>query len=208
MNTLSKAILPVVASVILCSAYAQGDYQYDQQSANESIFTGSWLNIQTNQPIGQSFTPSLSSVGFIRLNFTDFSPGNSLGATVYVNLRSDSITGSVLGSTDPVFIPNGIGVGAPGYITFFFPIPVSVTPGTLYYFQPVLLSGEGALAVGAYHFNYAGGTAFVQGAPHSNSLYDLWFREGTVVPEPSSSSLTALGGGLVLLFCRKKKPRP
>ncbi len=133
--------------------------------------------IQSNQPLGQSFTPSLSSVGFIRLFLIDGVRNNGLGATVYVNLREDCITGPVLGLSGPVFMPDNFGIGSGGYTNFFFSSPVPVTPGATYYLQP-----NGA----AVPFD------------------DLWFREGVFVPEPSWALLILVGGG-VFVYARRRR---
>src|SRR5260221_12356346 len=128
MNAKPLALQLAVLS-LASSAQGQGTFTYDQQSAFEGIVPEPYVTIQTNQPLGQSFTPSLSGVGFVRLWLGDDRPGNSTGATVYVNLRSDSITGPILGSTDPVFMPDGFGAGGSQSLTnFFFPLPVTVTP--------------------------------------------------------------------------------
>src|SRR5439155_560828 len=97
-------------------------YAYDQQSATESTGGGFSTIIQSNQPIGQSFTPTFSSVGFIRLATRDpfF---NGVDATPSVNLLSGSIVGPVLGTADPVSLPDTFA----GYVDFIFPTPVSVT---------------------------------------------------------------------------------
>src|SRR6185369_273897 len=95
---------PIFAILALATftLYGQGTFIYDQQSADEGHVFGD-ASIQLDQP-GQSFTPSLSSVGFIRLFLQDGRPGNSSGATVHINLRGTSITGPILGSTDGVFM--------------------------------------------------------------------------------------------------------
>src|SRR5882672_1048303 len=72
-------------------AYGQDTFTYDQQSSNETTNGGKTMAIQANEPIGQSFTAALSSVGFIRLFLSD-NAFDSVGATVYVNLRTNSIT--------------------------------------------------------------------------------------------------------------------
>jgi hypothetical protein len=89
------------------SACGQGTFIYDQQSAtNRSGNYGT--GIQELQPMGQSFTPALSSAGFVQLQFVDYLPQDGIGATVYVNLWSDAIgTGTLLGSTTPVYMPDG-----------------------------------------------------------------------------------------------------
>ena len=170
---------------LLQIACAQGTFIYDQQSANESTGGGSLAVIQENEPLGQSFTPQLSTVGFIRLFLGDGGPA-TLGATMHINLRSNSIAGPLLASTEPVYMPNGFGLD---FTNFFFGIPVPLTPGTTYFFETIIDSGETWKIVG-YNYGYAGGTAFFQGLP---SPGDLWFREGIIVPEPSSVFLILIG---------------
>ena len=186
---------------LLPLARGQGIFIYDQQSANESSGGGGFIAIQSNQPIGQSFTPTNSSIGFIRLEFSD-SILNGSGATVYVNLLSNSITGVILGKTDPIFMPDGFGVSSRGFTNFLFSTPIPVTPGVTYYFEPVVQSGDTSWAVLGYHYLYPGGTAFFNGL--ANSGNDLWFREGVnIVPEPSSLSLL-IGSGVLFYVGRKK----
>ena len=197
----------IVVTALLCSAFidsvkAQGTLLYDQQSADESIPTEAIVGITSfQQPVGQSFAPSLAAVGFIRLKLLDGNPGNGLGATVYVNLRADSITGLVLSSSTPVFIPDTFSVT---FTDFLFPIPVPVAPGTTYFLQPVIQSGDGMLAgrliMGT---DYTGGTEFINGQAGTD---DLWFREGVVVPEPSLMTLFLLGGaGLAAARSRHRR---
>ena len=158
---------------LLCSALftaliakGQGAFIYDQSSATNTgpILGDFTVLIQDSQPIGQSFTPSLSDVGFIQLKFADGSAfsDSDPGTIVYVNLWSGSISGgTLLGSTDPVFMPNG----ALFEITnFYFSTPISVTPGTTYYLQPVAETGAAAswevVAGGILQgtgYNYPGG---------------------------------------------------
>jgi hypothetical protein len=115
----------LIAFAAMCSGvYGQGAFIYDQQSANETTGGGGAVAIQVNEPIGQSFTPALSSVGFIRLFLSD-NGFNSVGATVYVNLRTNSITGPLLSSTDPVFMPDRFS----GYTNCIFVTPLAVVPG-------------------------------------------------------------------------------
>jgi hypothetical protein len=184
-----------------CSVCGQGTFTYDQQSANESAANGASVAIQAFQPFGQSFSPTNSSVGFIRLNLADNNPGNGLGAIVGVNLRSNSITGPIMASSAPVSMLDNFGRGSPGFANFFFTMPVAVTPGLTYYFQVVALSGD-PWSADVYTYIYQNGTAFEQGV--SQPGIDLWFREGIyVVPEPSSISLI-IGSG-VLFYVRHKK---
>jgi hypothetical protein len=81
---------------------------------------------------------------------------------------------------------------AHGITDFFFPTPVVITPGTTYYLQPVVQSGNSQWGLIADAYGYQGGTLFWNGAPDPNGN-DAWFREGTFVPEPSSGLLVLLG---------------
>ena len=181
----------LVALAIASTAFAQGTniYIYDQQSADESNFGEAGANVQTNQPIGQSFIPALESVGFIRLCPSD-DAFNGVGTTMAVNLRSDSITGPILGSTDPVSLPDRFH----GAVEFHFPTPVTVTPSVTYYFQPVIQAGE-SFSVSFAQFHYPNGALFGKGV--ASPFFDLWFREGIIVPEPSSAWLVLVGAGAV-----------
>jgi PEP-CTERM motif len=183
-------------------ARGQGTFIYDQQSAMSQANSGvgGGAPIQEDQPMGQSFTPSLSSVGFVQLEFLDFSPRNELGATVYVNLLADSITGPVIDSTAPVAMPDG----AFNLIEiFFFSTPAAVTPGTTYYFQPMVVQpgSDDPWDVITASFNYPGGSFYFNGT--ADLSLDLWFREGMVVPEPSASWLVLLGSG-IFFYARRK----
>ena len=173
------------------SIHSQGTlvFQYDQQSATENIGGGT-ATIQAYQPMGQSFTPALSQVGFIRLRMYDPTQ-NGIGSTVVVNLRSDSITGAVLATSLPLALVDRFS----GYGNFIFSAPVDVTPETKYFFQPEVIAGDQTLGVDIYHYSYSRGNAYLQGNQIS---FQFWFREGIIVPEPSSSILAVLGIGCFL----------
>ena len=195
-------------SILFMALYASSQgFMYDQSSAtNTGPALGDYgVLIQESQPVGQSFTPSLSAIGFVQLKFFDGSPFSDPGTSVYVNLWSGSIsTGTLLGSSTPVFMPGG----ADFEITnFYFSTAISLTPGTTYYLQPVTETGAAdaweVIASGDLEgtgYNYPGGVAIFNGAA---STKDLWFREGIVVPEPSAAMLGLLGGG-VFLYARHK----
>jgi len=178
---------------------AQGTFQYDQQSLNHSIGPSLLYNIQSNEPIGQSFTPALSSVGFIQLEPFDGHPNNGVGSTLYVNLRSNSITGPVLGSTDPVFLPDIPSGG--GVTNFLFSTSVAVVPGTTYFFEVVVQSAE-LWRLNTLTDLYGGGTMIVQGV--AQPLQDLWFREGIIVPEPSAALISFVVGAIWICVRRRR----
>ena len=164
------------------SGRGQGTFIYDQQSSDESYFGSGARGIQSNQPFGQSFTPSLTAIDFIRIHLGD-SVNDGLGAMIRINLRTNSISGAVIASTSPVSVASQF----IGTADFFFAATVSLTPGTKYYFQPEVVSG-GAFSASSYNnFGYAGGDAYYAGALVPG--FDLWFREGIRAPEPSAASL-------------------
>ena len=196
-------------SILFTAFYACGQgFIYDQSSStNTGPLLGDFtVFIQDSQPVGQSFTPSLSAIGFVQLKFADGSPFSDPGTSVYVNLWSGSIsTGTLLGSSTPVFMPGG----ADFEITnFYFSIAILLTPGATYYLQPVAETGAAdtwqVIAGGILEgtgYNYPGGVAIFNGVV---STKDLWFREGIVVPEPSAVMLGLLGSG-VFLYARSKR---
>jgi hypothetical protein len=203
----SRVIL-LVAMIGLAarSLHAQATFIYDQQSsADEFIpyFGGGPTMQQIPTPWGQSFTPALSGVDFIRLKLDDDRPGNGIGATIYLNLRSDSMTGTILGTTASISMLDGFR----GNPTFFFPATVPVTPGTTYYLEPITGPGSDFSDIIVDSFNYPGGSYIRGGLPVLYS--DLWFREGLyIVPEPSSALLLLLGAtGLACSRCRLRRDR-
>src|SRR5690349_17694900 len=101
-------------------ALGQGTIIYDQQSSTAANLGEQAFSIGSNQPIGQSFTPSLEAVRFISLSLSRGSLNQ--GATISINLRSGSITGAVLATTSPITLP----VGFIGTSDFFFPNDIAV----------------------------------------------------------------------------------
>ena len=181
---MKKLIIRTLLVLAAYCAHGQGTLIFDQQ-VSPLTPTGVYNNIQPD-PSGQSFIPTLSSVGFAQFYFTDAN-FNGVGSTISVNLWSDSLgTGTLLGTSEAVTMPDAF----TGASTFLFTTPITVTPGTTYYLQPVIQSGDSfEIAVGG--LLYPNGTAYLQGTAHPN--LDMWFREGIAVPEPSSLSLVFLG---------------
>ena len=197
MAQLLRFLAPFIAIVCLNLAHAQGTFIYDQRSSYETNLLEGTTGIQSNQPMGQSFTPTLSSIGFIRLWLYDGAFPNGVPGSAYINLRSGSINGPILGSTSLVPLP----ANSVGFTDFIFDTPVALTPGTQYYFQPVL---QDSLSRGLNQANYfyAGGTLILNGQPDPRDR-DLWFREGIIIPEPSVVSLILLSVGI--FAWRKRK---
>lgn len=188
--------IAIILTATACG-HAQGTFIFDQQdSTNETGSPyGTGSTIQSVLPhTGQSFIPTLPGIDFIRLKFTDANPGDNLGATIFLNLRSTSITGPILGTTADVTMPNGFS----GTTNFLFPTTIPLMPGTTYYFDLNLVSG-GPWDIDIYSYYYPNGESFVGGQPHPGGNY--WFREGIIaaVPEPSSVALLLLAGGLLVI---------
>jgi hypothetical protein len=182
-------------------ALSQGTFIYDQQSSVEGSYKEGLAYIQQSQPMGQSFTPSLSAVGFVRLYMNNGLSGNTSAATVYVNLRTNSTSGPILAQSLPVTIPGGsLFVST---VDFVFANGVTVSPNATYFFQPVVQDNDN-IGVSMGQYGYLGGDVIIRGA--ANTSLDFWFREGLyIVPEPSAAALLGLSG--VALFCRARKRR-
>jgi len=198
MKALAICLLSTLA--MFCS-FAQGTLVFDQESSNDENYIGGAVAIQFYGTVGQSFTPSLSTVGFFRVKLGDITPNNSLGATLVINLRSNTINGPILGTTTPAVLGDGFNSS----VDFFLPSAVSVVPNMMYFFQVVVQSGDNTKITMRSDLlgdiNYPGGDFY--GGIFSSSGEDLWFREGIIVPEPSISALL-LGGGLFAWLLRKK----
>jgi hypothetical protein len=179
-----------VSLAALCAG-GQGSitYQYDQQSSTNEFnlgYSGGTVFQVLGTNTGQAFTPTLSGVDFIRLKIGDGNPNDGLGSSWFLNLRSTSITGPILGTTATVDLPNGF----TGVQNFFFPNTIPLTPGTQYFFDVNTPDGA-SWRVDVEGFNYPGGNGWANGHEGGG---DYWFREGIIVPEPSPAALLLLGG--------------
>jgi hypothetical protein len=214
MNVPMKTILLLIALLLSGNwfACAQGTLIYDQQSATNNNYFSGQIVINTSQPIGQSFIPSLASIGFVRFHFGESAPV-SLTATVSVNLWSGGISnGVLLAATAPVFL-SFTPLGSVSANDFYFAAPVALTPGTTYFLQPLVESEtEGrfsSLNIALFDSlfspaTYPNGMAFINGIARPDT--DLWFREGIVaVPEPSIGSFILVALILRFLFSFQSK---
>jgi len=192
--------LQIVCVVVVAafSVRGQDTLVFDQQSSTDETFVGGGALIQDFNPFGQSFTPTLSEVGFVRLSLYDVNPINGLGAALALNLRADSINGSVLTTTSTVSMPNGW----TGFVNSFFPTNVLVTSGATYAFDFIVQPGSDSWRATVSEYNYPGGTVFFSGSP-GGGMTDMWFREGIVVPEPRTWGLLLIGVGLLLFRKRQ-----
>jgi len=115
-----------------------------------------------------------------------------------MNLRSDSITGPIVGTSLVVEMPDSF----VGTADFLFTHEVSVVPHVMYYFEPRIISGDTwYFDIREEVYNYPGGTWIAMGRPDVS--VDCWFREGIIIPEPSTGALL-LGGLAVILLGRRR----
>jgi hypothetical protein len=182
------------------TAFSQGTFAIFDQ-VNTNFAPAQFHQINSNGPIGQEFTPSLNAVGFVDLNLGS----DGAGSTIWVNLRTDSIGGAILGTTESIELsPAQYTIGR-----FNFSQPVPVVPGRRYVFE-VVASGGAAIgnhdSTRATAFStYPHGDMILSGAPFD--LDDLWFQEGMVVPEPKSGLFLLMGITLAWKFLPGKNVR-
>ncbi len=216
LKTTIRNLLAVIFIAASFQTHAQG-FVYDQQSATGPVpvvgnGNADGLNIQP-EPLTQSFVPTLSAIAFAELELADVPDNGNNGATVYVDLWTGSPninygSATLLGSTAPVYMPNGFnndGLAVAGITNFYFSTPIALTAGQTYYLQPVVLSGDNLWDIITIGDTYANGQLYGSGA-YFQPTTDLWFREGVVVPEPSTLALVGLSGILAYAFKRRSKP--
>ena len=87
-----------------------------------------------------------------------------------------------------------------GVTNFLFSTPVALVPGTTYYLETVVQSGD-LWRLNALPDLYPGGTLFVQGG--AQPVLDSWFREGIIIPEPSAALISFVVGAI--WFCVRRR---
>ncbi len=160
----------------------QGSFIWDQQATG---FVDGFAVLNNQQPLGQPFTPSFSSMDVAAFYLN----GVTTSSEIEVNLRSGSISGTILGTSAPLTI----GSSDSGVFYFLFSDPITLSPGTQYFLQPVAVTGVAdANLIDAAN---SSGSAIYGGVTHSG--FNFWFQEGiTAIPEPSP---VALGGMIAAL---------
>ena len=174
----------ICGNALLILATASVAAQLLQVDQRADLYGNQSYGVQTNAPMGQTFTPSSNTVGFVQLRL--YSGGPSV---MHVNLRRGGITGPIIAQSRSARVAAGFQVP----IHFDFGTNVPVTAGQLHCVEPVIDSGSDCSLV-VYHYVYPGGEAIVRGAPVS-AVADMWFREGPVASFPRFASVS--GGGQV-----------
>ena len=111
-----------------------GWYPVHCRSVEHVQYSGSFATITANTPLGQEFTPALSSLDVVEL-FTN-KPGAFTPVNLLINIRSDTISGPIPGTSFIVTMPS-----LDTFTEFDFPSHVFLTPGLLYVIEIKQLSG-------------------------------------------------------------------
>ncbi len=186
----------LIATTAFSSAEAQGllvDQRNDDTISNSLRFLSPAQGGPGSLPFGQEFTPSFAGVQWFEFLVNSVAPPASAG-TFQVNIRLNSVTGPIVGASEPVSVSFGVSQGT---ARADFGSLVPLVGGQQYVAELVPLSG-----LGLYFFdspNYSGGRLIMSGAPTAT---DLWFREGIIVPEPGAVRLGLVAALLAWLRIR------
>lgn len=195
---MKKLICSCALTIVSLPMWGQGNFTplLDQQAAPQHD-----SGVFPMAGVGQSFTPTLNSIDFIRLAiFLNASDNPDHNAQVYLNLRSDAIGGPIIGTTSLSLMPY-LTLPAEGFVSFSFPTPVALTPGQQYFFEPVDAMGLNLWIYASANYHYPDGALYSNGTVVPNG--DLWFAEGIMVPEPSTTALLACAGTAVWFLRRR-----
>ena len=192
------SLLVMILAVSISPAKAD-TITFDQ--TNTGLPEGSsFQNIQVFSPIGQSFTPTLASLNFVDL--LTATTGSASPFTLEVEIRSGSISGTILGVSQPTMVTPPSATST--IVTpFTFSMPVTLVPSDLYVIQVLAISGDALVGSSGIN-NYPGGTQILGGIAQPNN--DLWFQEGISVPEPGELLMlvTGLIGLLTFAFVKNR----
>jgi len=197
-DTLGKLAVALCLATAL-QLHGQG-FVYDQQSATTPL-TINYDNFALYiQPLYEEFVPTLSSIGLVQLELTDYPDTSTTGARMCVGLYSGSPGNfTLMGTTTIVYLPANFhndGIVNSGVTNFYFATPIALTPGQTYFLEPVEITGDDVWSAAVMDHTYPYGQLYGGAYPFTPSV-DLWFREGIVtVPEPSDLALLAMGSVL------------
>lgn len=190
---------PLPASQIGLSALTTTD----QQSTANNSFAVAF----TNAGVGQSFTPTQSTINAATFSLY-LASGNTTSSTVQLQVYSGpGFTGTLLATGTPVTFTNTTAQ----IIELTLPTPLVLTPGQTYTLRALTTAGNYA-----YNYSttdaYAGGTRFFangNGAGAGDVVFAEGFDAAVGVPEPATwaaGALTFAAAGCALR--RRLRPRP
>jgi hypothetical protein len=178
----------------------------DQQDTN--LMGG--LNTTYFSPVGQSFTPTLSSLDFMTFLLQDeFGNPATFSVAIY---QGAGFGGPILGTSNSISLPIGFGddniFGDP--VEFDFAGGITLTPGQVYTAELIGNPGNSYFVGYDDEGTYGGGDVYLQGGALSGA--DLVFQEGiftaTLAPEPTSLALCGSAGLVGLAVARIRRRRP
>jgi hypothetical protein len=186
--------------ILTANIRAQGviiDQHNDQANPRDLAY---WtLGVMT--PVGQEFVPTLNAMDFVDAAFTTREGGFDT-ITMQVLIHESTITGPVVGASAMDTFSASAFFG--GVHRFEFPSTVPLVAGNMYVLDFVQQLPVGNFIGTDPSMAYPGGQMIRGGAPFDG--FDLWFREGVMVPEPSTSLLALVG--ILLLFTFKRTGPP
>jgi hypothetical protein len=181
--------------VVLLFAFSSGalgqDYIIDQSFEGG---LGLSYSIPMHDPLGQEITPALDHVDVVEFCTDDMDYGPpSPPPSLLVEIRDDSISGPLLGTSDVVCPEDGFA----GVTRFTFGFSVPLVPGQRYVLRLRQVSGQnwGMQFDGFAIDRYLGGRLIVYGQPRERQ--DTWFREGVW---PVSAAASSTWSRIKLLF--------
>ena len=194
INKMRPRLQPIL---VLCLGLLDGQLSWAQEFIVDQSHTNFVPFVdESNIAYGPilEFIPSLSSLNAVQLFTRDLIP--SVGATLSVNIRKDSVTGPIIGTSDSLNLP----IGFRGVTQFTFPQMIPLIPGSVYAIEPRNLGGDvwSTYENSSLYSGYTKGRMFFNGDEnHYGYDRDFWFVEGVLIPEPSACALGALA---LLLF--------
>lgn len=146
--------------------------------------------------VGQEFKPTFSRVDFIDTMLWSSGPEF---ATFQMRIHEGTLAGRVIAVSSPVDYTFSGGGAVP--VRFLFPTSALVVPDQTYVFEIPPMSIYTGAPIGPTPYDR--GRAF-QPDIEIPANYDLWFREGIIVPEPATWKLLA-AATLFLIVTRSAK---
>jgi hypothetical protein len=144
---MKRSVGYLMALALLCggAGKAGAGFVIDQSSTGP-LGQGYNTSSSINLPLGQEFKPTLSSLDFVDLVLGDADTGIGSGASFQVKIHAGTITGTVLGISNTVTLPDGFNLagGNEIYTHFTFAAPVALTPGATEVIEIVQLPPIGA----------------------------------------------------------------
>lgn len=212
-----QSVLPCVALLVLPIQAQQVYVGYDQVApapGNPDYDYTRWAEVawivsEQAPQITQSFTPFTGGINFIDLALYD-RVGDGLTPRIWLVLRSGSMDGPIIASTDPIVLAEGYRNEPGEWTRFVFPSTVYIGAYRTYCFQPVTEPGTGICLVVGGHTMYTAGFTYL--GDEVKRGFGVFFREGEIsvipdVPEPSTLALAIISLPLLAWAGRRQTRR-